>query len=210
MTTSKNDDADDEADADVDLGLTSHLDDDGKPRIVERHLIVPPELAGLRLDHFVKTQITRLSRTKIQQIIETQLRRQDGYAPKPATSVAAGEHYIIRRPARPEPPCPRTFIVLHEDARWAEEGMVVSRGDIVLRSGGEEGVAVRSPLSGIVGPRCYLVPSCPCHVTTLRVVRSRQAVGRKPRHAGRGSVKLFRSSRHACPGASSSSRSGKY
>lgn len=101
----------------VDLGIDSHLDADGKPRIVERHLIVPPELAGLRLDHFVKTQITRLSRTKIQGIIETQLRRSDGHQPKPSTSVAAGEHYVIRREARREPPCPRTFTVLHEDAR---------------------------------------------------------------------------------------------
>jgi len=99
------------------LGLRSHLDEHGKPRIVERHLLVPPELAGLRLDHFVKTQIPRLSRTKIQQIIDTQLRREDGHAPKPATSVVAGEHYIIRREARPEPPCPRTFELLHEDAR---------------------------------------------------------------------------------------------
>src|SRR5512134_657636 len=102
MTTPKSepsetadDGTDVEAEADVDLGLTSHLDADGKPRIVERHLIVPAELAGLRLDHFVKTQITRLSRTKIQQIIETQLRREDGYAPKPSTSVQAGDHYII-------------------------------------------------------------------------------------------------------------------
>jgi 23S rRNA pseudouridine1911/1915/1917 synthase len=109
-------DEDEEA-TDVDLGLTSHLDADGKPRIVERHLIVPPELAGLRLDHFVKTQIPRLSRTKIQGIIDTQLRREDGFAPKSSTSVAAGDHYIIRREARPEPPCPRTFGLLHEDAR---------------------------------------------------------------------------------------------
>src|SRR6185503_19577024 len=103
--------------SDDDFGELSHLDADGKPKIVERHLIVPPELAGLRLDHFVKTQITRLSRTKIQAIIDTQLRRADGFAPKSATSVAAGEHYIIRREARPEPPCPRTFGLLHEDAR---------------------------------------------------------------------------------------------
>jgi 23S rRNA pseudouridine1911/1915/1917 synthase len=100
-----------------DLGENSHLDEDGKPKIVERHLIVPPELAGLRLDHFVKTQITRLSRTKIQTIIDTQLRRADGHAPKSSTSVAAGDHYIIRREAKPEPPCPRTFGVVHEDAR---------------------------------------------------------------------------------------------
>ena len=100
-----------------DLGLTSHLDEHGNPRIVERHLLVPPELAGLRLDHFIKHEIPRLSRTKIQQIIDTQLSRTTGGSLKPATSVAAGEHYVIRRPARPEPPCPRTFDVLYEDAR---------------------------------------------------------------------------------------------
>ncbi len=105
------------ADPSIDWGTTSHLDEHGKPKIIERHLIVPPELAGLRLDHFVKTQIPRLSRTKIQTIIHEQLRRTDGHVPKPATSVAAGEHYIIRRPAPQEPPCPRTFTVVHEDAR---------------------------------------------------------------------------------------------
>jgi 23S rRNA pseudouridine1911/1915/1917 synthase len=105
------------ADRRLDWGLTSHLHPDGTPRIIERHLLVPPELAGLRLDHFVKTQIGRLSRTRIQAIIGTQLVRSDGHVPKPATSVAAGEHYVIRRPAPAEPPCPRTFTVLHEDPR---------------------------------------------------------------------------------------------
>jgi len=105
------------ADPSIDWGLTSHLDEHGQPRIVERHLIVPPELAGLRLDHFVKTQITRLSRTRIQTIIDDQLRRIDGRVPKAATIVVAGEHYVIRRPAPQEPPCPRTFTVVHEDAR---------------------------------------------------------------------------------------------
>src|SRR5436190_19543918 len=114
MTTPppNSDDAEDELE---DWGETSHLDEHGNPRIVERHLVVPAELAGLRLDHFVKTQIPRLSRTKIQGIIDTQLRRSDGHQPKPATSVAAGEQYIIRRVARAEPPCPRTFTVPHQD-----------------------------------------------------------------------------------------------
>src|SRR5262249_9502086 len=53
----------------IDWGLRAHLHADGSPRIIERHLVVPPELAGLRLDHFVKTQIPRLSRTRIQGII---------------------------------------------------------------------------------------------------------------------------------------------
>jgi 23S rRNA pseudouridine1911/1915/1917 synthase len=101
----------------LDFGEGSHLDEHGKPKIVERHLIVPPELAGLRLDHFVKTQIVRLSRTKIQAIIDTQLRRLNGHAAKPATIVATGDHFVIRREAKPEPPCPRTFGVVHSDAR---------------------------------------------------------------------------------------------
>jgi 23S rRNA pseudouridine1911/1915/1917 synthase len=128
--------SEDEDDDDDDVGEGSHLDEHGNPRIIERHLIVPPELAGLRLDHFVKTQIVRLSRTKIQSIIDTQLRRvarsgsggprstaeggaevSDGYAPKPATIVAAGDHFVIRREAKPEPPCPRTFGVVHSDDR---------------------------------------------------------------------------------------------
>ncbi len=107
------------ADPSLDWGLNAHLNPDGSPRIVERHLVVPQDLAGMRLDHFVKTQIPRLSRTKIQQVIDTQLRRVDG-APgrlKPATSVAAGDHFVIRRAARPEPPCPRTFGVLLTDPR---------------------------------------------------------------------------------------------
>ena len=105
------------ADPSLDWGQRSHLGPDGQPRIIERHLVVPPELAGLRLDHFVKTQIPRLSRTRIQGIITGQLRRADDHAPKPATIVAANEHYIIRRPAQPEPACPRTFELLVTDPR---------------------------------------------------------------------------------------------
>src|SRR5215510_14457787 len=105
------------ADPTLDWGLDAHRNPDGSPRIIERHLAVPPELAGLRLDHFVKTQIPRLSRTRIQAIITDQLRRSDGHAPKPATIVAAGEYYIIRRPAQPEPPCPRAFGVVVSDPR---------------------------------------------------------------------------------------------
>jgi 23S rRNA pseudouridine1911/1915/1917 synthase len=105
------------ADPTLDWGLDAHLQADGSPRIIERHLLVPPELAGLRLDHFVKTQIPRLSRTRIQGIIGDQLRRSDGHVPKPATIVAGGEHYVIRRPAQAEPPCPRTFAMIVRDAR---------------------------------------------------------------------------------------------
>ncbi|MBA3394749.1 MAG: RluA family pseudouridine synthase [Deltaproteobacteria bacterium] len=107
------------ADPSIDWGVNAHLHPDGSPRIVERHLVVPAELAGLRLDHFVKTQITRLSRTRIQSVIETQLTRvTPGGGLKPSTTVAAGDHFVIRRPARPEPPCPRTFTVVATDPRF--------------------------------------------------------------------------------------------
>ncbi|HEY6015895.1 MAG TPA: hypothetical protein VIU16_03835, partial [Gaiellaceae bacterium] len=53
------------ADPALDWGQRAHLHPDGSPRIIERHLVVPPELAGLRLDHFIKTQIPRLSRTNL-------------------------------------------------------------------------------------------------------------------------------------------------
>ena len=147
------------ADPSIDWGLTSHLHADGSPRIIERYLEVPPELSGLRLDHFIKTQISRLSRTKIQQVIETQLsrvhtekgshhffpanadaeKRSHHFSPaqadkgshhfsptssargprlKASTTVSAGDRFVIRRPARQEPPCPRTFTVVHEDARF--------------------------------------------------------------------------------------------
>ncbi|HLL20777.1 MAG TPA: RluA family pseudouridine synthase [Kofleriaceae bacterium] len=80
---------------------------------------MPPELAGLRLDHFIKTQIPRLSRTRIQTVIETQLSRLAGKGSlKSSTTVASGDHFLIRRPARQEPPCPRTFTVVHDDPRF--------------------------------------------------------------------------------------------
>ncbi|MBA3499291.1 MAG: RluA family pseudouridine synthase [Myxococcota bacterium] len=107
------------ADPSIDWGLTSHLHPDGSPRIIERRLDVPPELAGLRLDHFIKTQIPRLSRTRIQHVIETQLSRLAGTGSlKSSTKIAAGDRFVIRRPAKQEPPCPRTFTIVAEDARF--------------------------------------------------------------------------------------------
>jgi 23S rRNA pseudouridine1911/1915/1917 synthase len=100
----------------VDYGERAHLDAAGAPRIVERRFVVEPELAGLRLDHYLKRQIPRLSRTRIQAIIAAQLHAGDGRPVKPHTAVVAGETYTIRREARAEPPCPRTFGVLHTDA----------------------------------------------------------------------------------------------
>jgi 23S rRNA pseudouridine1911/1915/1917 synthase len=103
----------------VDLGLGTHLDDDGQPRIVTRRFVVDEAFAGQRLDHYLKRMIPRLSRTRLQQIIRTQLECNGRDAAKARfkahSPVAAGEEWVLRRPARAEPPCPRTFGVLHDD-----------------------------------------------------------------------------------------------
>ncbi len=101
--------------AGVEHGERSHLHPDGSPRIVERRFTVTEDFAGHRLDHYLKRMIPRLSRTKLQAVIRTQLTRDSGRPFRVSTSVVLGEQWLIRRPARAEPPCPRTFDVLHHD-----------------------------------------------------------------------------------------------
>jgi 23S rRNA pseudouridine1911/1915/1917 synthase len=113
------------ADPTIDWGLDCHLTSDGQPKIIERKLAVKAEHSGLRLDHFIKTQIPRLSRTKIQAVIVESLQRvvtndEDHNRPassslRPNTKVAAGENYILRRHARAEPPCPRNIAIAYQD-----------------------------------------------------------------------------------------------
>jgi 23S rRNA pseudouridine1911/1915/1917 synthase len=97
-------------------GVDVHLDQDGQPRMVERRFVVEDVFTGYRVDHYLKRKIPRLSRTKLQQIVKTQLRREDGRPLKPHSPVAEGDVLILSRAARAEPPCPRTFDVLYADA----------------------------------------------------------------------------------------------
>ena len=85
------------------------------PEIIPVRLRVPAECDRWRLDHFLKARIRRLSRTKIQEIIEHQVRLSDGRQPRPSLSVRRGEVVLIERPAPVEPPVPRRFEVLAED-----------------------------------------------------------------------------------------------
>jgi 23S rRNA pseudouridine1911/1915/1917 synthase len=100
----------------VDLGIGVHLDENGRPRIVERRFVVDDGYAGFRLDHYLKRQIPRLSRTRVQAIIRDQLLPVRGRRLKPSSSVAVGDEIVMRREAQPEPPCPRRFEVLLDDA----------------------------------------------------------------------------------------------
>ncbi len=95
------------------LELDHFLDEEGQVRLVERHFEVEEDFAGFRLDHYLKRKIPRLSRTRLQEIIRTQL-----IAPRPmkaSSAVQVGDRLVIRRPARPEPSCPRAIGVLHRD-----------------------------------------------------------------------------------------------
>jgi 23S rRNA pseudouridine1911/1915/1917 synthase len=83
--------------------------------IIPVRLRVPSECEGWRLDHFLKYRIQRLSRTKIREIIEEQVRLSDGRRPRPSLGVRSGEVVLIERPAPEEPEVPRDFRVLAED-----------------------------------------------------------------------------------------------
>ncbi len=95
--------------------------------LIEVRFIVEEDFHGHRLDHYLQRKIRRLSRTRIQEVIRTQLTlERSGASPgrlRPSSHVAAGDRLVIRRPARPEPVCPRDFTVLHDDA----EVMVVDK-----------------------------------------------------------------------------------
>ena len=82
--------------------------------VIRLSFAVPRECDGWRLDHYLKHRIGRLSRTRIQEIIGTQISL-IGRTARPSTIVRAGEMIALTRPAPVEPDVPRTFGVLHED-----------------------------------------------------------------------------------------------
>jgi 23S rRNA pseudouridine1911/1915/1917 synthase len=84
--------------------------------MISLRIEVPRECEGWRLDHFLKRRIGRLSRTRIQDIIATQVTLSDGRRPRSSVSVHAGQIIRLDRPAPVEPPVPRRFDVLFEDA----------------------------------------------------------------------------------------------
>jgi 23S rRNA pseudouridine1911/1915/1917 synthase len=112
---------DDLVDADVDVLAAPagerpvHLDEHGRPRVIERRIEVEPDYEGWRLDLYLKRCIPRLSRTRIQGIIRDWLVGPDGRVMKPHSPVRAGDVLIVKREARSEPPFPKTFDVLVDE-----------------------------------------------------------------------------------------------
>ncbi|HJL02540.1 MAG TPA: RluA family pseudouridine synthase [Polyangiaceae bacterium LLY-WYZ-15_(1-7)] len=77
---------------------------------------VPKEHAGLRLDRFLQLRIPRLSRTRAQAIVKACARWPDGRRRRASERVKEGETVWIVRPPMDEPPTPRHYGILYEDA----------------------------------------------------------------------------------------------
>lgn len=78
---------------------------------------VPPELAGMRLDQFLKLELHRTSRTRAQFIIRNSAYDDDGRKLRPNARVQAEQRVLLWRPAWDEQPVPTELPVLYED-RW--------------------------------------------------------------------------------------------
>jgi 23S rRNA pseudouridine1911/1915/1917 synthase len=70
---------------------------------------------GWRLDHYLKDKIRRLSRERVQFIIENRLESEDGRRLKPSTRVQPGLRFSLLKEAEPEPETPLHFGVVHDD-----------------------------------------------------------------------------------------------
>lgn len=93
--------------------------DDGDEALILIPLEVDPARAGLRLDRFIASRIARLSRTRVQEIVDAgRVRCADTGAPlrRASQRVRLGQRLIIERPAPREPAVVLDYAVLHEDA----------------------------------------------------------------------------------------------
>jgi 23S rRNA pseudouridine1911/1915/1917 synthase len=81
-------------------------------------LRVPPEMAGMRLDRFVQTQLKRTSRTRAQMIVRRSAFGPDGSRVRPSDRVHAEQHVLLWREPWDETPVPRDMPLLYEDAHY--------------------------------------------------------------------------------------------
>jgi 23S rRNA pseudouridine1911/1915/1917 synthase len=79
---------------------------------------VPAELAGMRLDVFLKHELKRTSRTRAQAIIKVSAYDADGKRLRSNDRVVADQRVLLWRPAWDETPVPRELPLLHEDEHF--------------------------------------------------------------------------------------------
>ncbi len=84
--------------------------------VVRVRFTVEPNYAGWRLDRYLQEKIQRLSRERIQFLIEHRLECEDGRRRlKPSARVVAGLTFTLLRNAEPEPEAPLDFGIVHDD-----------------------------------------------------------------------------------------------
>jgi 23S rRNA pseudouridine1911/1915/1917 synthase len=83
-------------------------------QVVRVPFIVEPNYAGWRLDRYLQEKIPRLSRERVQHLIEHRLEC-EGRRLKPSTRVVPGLAFALLKDAEPEPEVPLEFGVVHDD-----------------------------------------------------------------------------------------------
>ena len=76
---------------------------------------VEENYAGWRLDRYLQEKIRRLSRARIQKLIETRLEHDGPGRLKPSTRVAPGQRFALLKESEPEPETPLDFGLVHDD-----------------------------------------------------------------------------------------------
>jgi 23S rRNA pseudouridine1911/1915/1917 synthase len=84
-------------------------------QVVRVPFTVEPNYAGWRLDRYLQEKIPRLSRERVQWLIENRLESAEGRRLKPATRVLPGLSFALLRTADPEPDAPLDFGIVHDD-----------------------------------------------------------------------------------------------
>ena len=101
-----------------------------------RTIVVPPEAAGQRLDHFLATQLEGVSRSRVQLLLDQGDVVIEGVRPKPALKLRGGESIVVTGEPHPAPlhatPEDIPLHVVFEDAALAvvdkPAGMMVHAG----------------------------------------------------------------------------------
>jgi 23S rRNA pseudouridine1911/1915/1917 synthase len=87
----------------------------GVTKVVRVAFTVEPNYAGWRLDRYLQEKIPRLSRERIQHLVEHRLECEDRRKLKPSTRVVPGLAFSLLKDAEPEPEAPLDFGVVHDD-----------------------------------------------------------------------------------------------
>lgn len=100
-----------------DLEKDLEKDPEEEGETISHRFVVENECDGWRLDRFLQKKIKRLSRNRIQRVINGDCDVQ-GRAARPGMRVYSGQEVSFRRPAPPEPEVPRNISIAHTDASF--------------------------------------------------------------------------------------------